>query len=105
MAAYLVVEVSVTDADEYEHYRELAHLAEAQFPEFRLLARGGSGGDDRTDNLEGDWEPELLVIAEFSSHQAAEDFYYSEAYQKALRVREGSAASRAVLISRDEDAL
>lgn len=103
MAAYLVVEVNVADADEYARYRRAAKDAEADSPGFRLLTRGGWGGDDPTVGLEGDWDPELLVIVEFPSREDAEEFYYSDKYQEALKIRERSSSSRALLISSQTD--
>ena len=58
MAAYVIVDIEVTDPAGYEEYRKLAGPAVAAF-EGRFLVRGGA-----TATLEGDWHPARIVVLE-----------------------------------------
>ena len=77
MAAYLLVDCEVTDAERYERYKQLAPAAIAKFGG-RYLARGGA-----TDVLEGNWLPRRVVVLEFPSTDAARRFYDSPEYRAA----------------------
>ena len=49
--------------------------------------------------LEGDWHGDQTVVLEFDSVDAARDWYESEAYQKAAKLRQAAADCNAVIIS------
>jgi uncharacterized protein (DUF1330 family) len=49
--------------------------------------------------LEGDWHGDQTVILEFESVQAAGAWYQSDAYQKAIPLRQAAADTNAVIIS------
>ena len=59
----------------------------------RFLARGGELAV-----LEGDWQPSRLVLLEFENVAAARDWYQSEIYQQAKKLRDGAARLRMVAI-------
>ena len=92
MAAYVVVEVTVTNPEPYAAYRDLATASVARYGG-RFLARGGA-----ITPLEGDWQPQRLVIIEFPSVAAAHAFYHSDDYQQALQVRLANSVGRALII-------
>ena len=48
--------------------------------------------------MEGDWQPERVVIAKFPSFGAAKAFYDSAEYLKARQAREGAAIMRLVVV-------
>ena len=81
MSAYVIVDVTQTDADAAARYRELAGPAVARHGG-RYVARGGAIG-----TLEGDWAPERIVIIEFASVDAARAWYESTEYSEARAVR------------------
>ncbi len=90
MAAYLVVDATVTDPQRFLEYRELAQVAVAQYGG-RYLVRGG-----KTESLEGDWRPNRLVIVEFPSVEQIRLFYDSPEYL-AARAARAEAADFAML--------
>ena len=92
MAAYVVVEVTVTNPEPYAAYRDLATASVARHGG-RFLARGGA-----ITPLEGDWQPQRLVIIEFPSVAAAQAFYQSDDYQEALQIRLANSVGRALII-------
>ena len=84
MAVYVVVDIKMTDAEKMQEYRRLAEIAVQKFGG-RYLARGG-----KTEILEGDWQPERLVLLEFPSAQAVRSFYDSPEYLAARTARAGA---------------
>ena len=92
MAAYVIVETDITDATQYEQY-QAASPAAIQAGGGRFLARGGELAV-----LEGDWRPSRLVVLEFEDLAAARDWYQSEVYQQAKKLRAGAARLRMVAI-------
>lgn len=91
MAAYLVVDATVTDPQQFMEYRELAQVAVAKYGG-RYLVRGG-----KTESLEGDWRPDRIVIVEFPSAAGIHLFYDSPEYL-AARAARAKAADFAMLV-------
>jgi len=77
MPALWIAHVTVTDADAYGKYAELAGPAIAAHGG-TFIARGG-----RFVQLEGKERPRN-VVAKFPTVEAAVDCYHSDAYQEAL---------------------
>ena len=92
MAAYVIVETDITDAAQYEQYKAASPAAVAAGGG-RFLVRGGELAV-----LEGDWQPSRLVVLEFEDLAAARDWYRSEIYQQAKKLRDGAARLRMVAI-------
>jgi uncharacterized protein (DUF1330 family) len=89
--AYVVVEISVQDAETYERYKELAPPSIAKHGG-RYLVRGGA-----TRPLEGDWRPSRFVVLEFPSTGDAERWWSSPEYADAKALRHASARSSMLL--------
>ena len=87
MAAYLIVDLTITDPSGFEEYRKQVPATIAQYGG-RYLVRGG-----RIECLEGEWAPERIVVLEFPSMEAARRWYDSEEYRgpKTLRMRSATA--------------
>ena len=91
-AGYLIANVRVTNPEQYEQYRKWSSAAfEAHNAE--ICVRGG-----RVQVLEGDWQPERVVVVKFPSMDAAKAFYNSPEYGKARAAREGAAIMRLVIV-------
>ena len=83
MAAYVLVDIEVTDQETYDDYRrQVPPLVEKYGGKY--LVRGGD-----LETLEGDWQPKRLIVLEFPSVVNAKQFYDSEEYGplKALRIK------------------
>ncbi|GMU45590.1 MAG: DUF1330 domain-containing protein [Pseudomonadales bacterium] len=93
MPAYVIVEIDITDPELYERYKQLAPTT-VQAYGGRYLARGGA-----TVALEGDWNPERLVILEFASLDQAQAWHDSPEYRAARSLRWRSAQSRMLAIA------
>lgn len=87
MAAYLIANITVTDAAGYDDYRLRAPAVVAQYGG-RYLVRGGP-----LHPKEGSLGLDRFVIIEFASLAAAEAFYHSAEYAPLLALRSASTRS------------
>lgn len=92
MAAYLVVDIDVTNPTQFEEYKKLAPAAIAKYGG-RYIIRGGA-----YEALEGNWAPQRLTIVEFDSMEKARAFYTSPEYTDAIKARAGAANFKALLV-------
>ncbi len=93
MAAYIILDINVRDAAQFEAYQQGAPATVAQYGG-RYLVRGG-----QHETLEGNWHPTRLVVLEFPSAEAARRWYESEAYEKVKPLRRQRARSDIVLVT------
>jgi uncharacterized protein (DUF1330 family) len=49
--------------------------------------------------VEGDWHGSQTVVLEFESVDAAKEWYYSDAYQEAAKIRQRAAECNGVIVS------
>ena len=92
MSAYVVIEIVVKNPEGYEEYKRLAPPTIAAYGG-KYLARGG-----KAENLEGDWQPNRIVILEFESVEKARQWLDSEEYQEAKALRHKYATSNAIVV-------
>jgi len=92
MSAYIIANVRVTDAAQYEKYKALSTLAFRQYGA-EVCVRGGA-----VEVLEGDWQPDRLVVLKFASVAQAKAFNESAEYTLARAARDGAAVMRMVLV-------
>ncbi len=90
--AYVICYVNVTDTEAYDEYRRLAGLAADKFG-VNYLARGG-----HTEVLEGDQDPQRVVIIEFPDADTARAWYNSAEYTAARAARANAATASFVLV-------
>lgn len=73
--------------------------------EYARLASKAMGGativavDQKPEVIEGAWHGTQTVVLEFESVDAAREWYYSDAYQAAAKVRQGAAECNGVILS------
>ena len=92
MAAYIIAEVEVQDAERYEDYKPMVPPTLAEYGG-RFIVRGGAA-----EALEGEWSPRRVVIMEFPSAEQARAWWGSEAYAPAKELRQATADSRLILV-------
>lgn len=92
MAAYAIAEVDVSDIEMFKTYMDLVPKTVEKFGG-RYLVRGGE-----MKVIEGDWNPKRLVIIEFEDADRGMEWYNSEEYSQALRLRQRSAQTNLVFI-------
>jgi uncharacterized protein (DUF1330 family) len=92
MAAYVIAEVTVTDPQGFEDYRQMVPATVVQFGG-KFVVRGGA-----IEKLEGNWEPKRLVIIEFESAERAKQWWASEEYREAKALRQRTAQTNLLVI-------
>lgn len=92
MPAYIVAFVEVLDEEKFRAYQRAASESFAAYGA-RFLTPGGSHKV-----LEGVAEDRTCVLVEFPSMEQAEAFWKSDAYQSAVRLREGAANMQVILM-------
>jgi uncharacterized protein (DUF1330 family) len=92
MPAYMIARVSVTDWDKYKQYMKLAPEIIEKFGG-KFIVRGG-----QTVTLEGPTEKWRIVVVEFPDLEKAKEFYYSQDYTAARKIREGAALAQFVAV-------
>jgi uncharacterized protein (DUF1330 family) len=92
MPGYIIVQIRVHDAVQYERYKQLAQDSVAAYGG-RYIVRGGAA-----ETLEGSWSPARLVILEFPSVSAARDWWHSPEYAEGKALRHAVASSEMLLV-------
>ena len=92
MAAYLLVDVEVTDPAGFEEYKQQVPATLARYGG-RYLVRGG-----HTETLEGSWRPKRVVILEFPDRAAAKAWWSSQEYAALKALRQRSARTELVVV-------
>ncbi|MBK7426890.1 MAG: DUF1330 domain-containing protein [Saprospiraceae bacterium] len=92
MSAYIIVDVSILDKEEYKTYVSLTPAAIEAFGG-KFIVRGG-----KTETLEGDWEPGRIVVLEFSDANQARSWWDSELYAPAKSIRQRAAKTQMILV-------
>jgi uncharacterized protein (DUF1330 family) len=82
--AYLIVEMHITDMEQYKQYMAAAPAAVKAYGG-EYLVRGG-----RHETLEGDWQPHRVAMLRFPSFEQAKAFYDSEHYRGVRAKRAGA---------------
>ncbi len=84
MSAYIIVDMQISDLEQYQRYMAEAPTAvEAAGGEY--LVRGG-----RFEVLEGHWQPARIALLRFPSFDQAKTFYDGELYRQARAKRQGA---------------
>ncbi len=92
MAAFVIVEVSVQDHKEYEEYKKLTPATLAAY-DGKFVVRGG-----QTETLEGEWQPDRIVVLEFPTVERAKEWWNSEIYTKAKEIRQRTAMTKMIVV-------
>lgn len=92
MAGYVIADVDVTDPDLFAEYRKLVSATVEQFGG-KYLVRGGE-----SEVVEGDRTPHRTVVIEFESFERAREWYHSDEYAPALKMRLDSANSSVIIV-------
>jgi uncharacterized protein (DUF1330 family) len=84
---YLIVEMQVSNPEQYRLYMAAAPAAVKAFGG-EYLVRGG-----RHETLEGDWQPHRVALLRFPSYAQAKAFYEDSDYARRIRpLRDGATA-------------
>ena len=87
---YVIITEDIKDPAGMAEYGKLAAKA-------RMGHAAGLCADPTV--VEGDWHGSQTVLLEFESVDAAKEWYYSDAYQEAAKLRQGAADCNGVIVS------
>ena len=90
--AYVICYVDINDPAQYDEYRKLASVAGDKYG-VNYIVRGGA-----TEVLEGDLNPQRVVVIEFADAAAARAWYTSPEYTKARAARAGASKGSFILV-------
>jgi len=92
MAAYVIVQIEITDPVRYEEYKTLAGATVLAYGG-RFVVRGG-----KAETLEGSWKPGRVVVLEFPTAERAKEWWASETYRPAKELRHQTARTEMILV-------
>ena len=92
MSAYVIFDVDIRDPAKYQEFMNGVKPA-LEAAGCKYLARGGAHKV-----YEGDWQPRRIVLLEFPSVAAWEDFYNGATYRGLKAVRDACSEARLVCV-------
>lgn len=92
MSAYVIFDITVNDPGKYEEYKKRTMPTIAAFGG-RFIVRGG-----QLEVLEGDWQPNRIVILEFESMARAKEWINSNEYSEVKAIRHNTARSNVIVV-------
>jgi uncharacterized protein (DUF1330 family) len=92
MAAYVIVEIDVTDPVGYEEYKKHA-AATVHAHGGKYIVRGG-----QAEVLEGDWNPKRIVVLQFESMERAKEWLNCEEYREPRKMRHATAKTNMIVV-------
>jgi uncharacterized protein (DUF1330 family) len=92
MAAYVIVNVEVTDPVRYADYIKAVPPTLAAYGG-RFMVRGGAA-----ERLEGTYQPRRLVVIEFDSAERARAWWSSPEYAEPKALRQATAITDLILV-------
>ena len=92
MPAYVIVDVKINNHEDYEEYKKLTPASITAY-DGKFIVRGG-----KTETLEGDWDPERIVVLEFPTVERAKEWWTSEMYAPAKQIRQRTASTQMIVV-------
>ncbi len=92
MSAYIIVEINIKNAQLYEDYKKLTPASIKAYGG-RFVIRGA-----KTESLEGNWNPERIVVLEFPSVERAKEWWASVEYAPAKEIRQRSSFTKMLVV-------
>ena len=92
MPAYVIADATPHDPGPLEEYRRRNTEAVAKYGG-RFIVRGGA-----ISVLEGDWDPQRIVIMEFPDVEAARAWYESDDYRPLIALRRSASDTNIILV-------
>ena len=92
MSAYIIVDVKITDPEVYKGYSKLVPATVEAYGG-KFVVRGGAA-----ENLEGDWEPNRIVVLEFESVEQAKAWHNSGEYREPKSIRHSASHGKMIVV-------
>lgn len=92
MSAFVLVEVDIHDPEVYEEYKKLTPGSIEPYGG-KFVIRGNP-----IQVMEGEWTHDRLVLLEFPNKEKALEWYNSESYQKAKKIRQKASSANFFIV-------
>ena len=92
MSAFILVEVDIHNMEVYEEYKKLTPSSLEPYGG-KFVIRGLE-----VEALEGAWKHDRLVLLEFPNREKALEWYNSESYQRAKKIREKASSANFFIV-------
>ena len=92
MAAYVIAQLTITDPEGFETYRNMVPATIAKYG-CKFVVRGGN-----VETLEGHLDTQRLVIIEFENAERAKQWWASEDYREAKQLRQRTAKTQLIVV-------
>ena len=93
MAAYCIFNVlEVTDPDKMQEYKKRGTVTIAKYGG-KIICAGG-----KQEVVEGEWQPGIMIIIEFSSLDEAKKWYNSKEYEQLKLLRFPASKANAIFL-------
>ncbi len=92
MAAYIIVDVEITDPVKYAAYIRVVPPTITRYGG-RFIVRGG-----KAETLEGSWSPKRVVVLEFPTSEQAREWWASEEYSAPKVLRQSASVTQMILV-------
>src|SRR5438128_2704820 len=92
MPAYVIVNVEIQDASQYDAYKQMAPASIEAYGG-KYLVRGGA-----VDILEGRWTPRRIVVLEFPDRSKAHLWWNSAEYARGKELRQSIAYTEMIVV-------
>lgn len=99
---FVVLDITVNDTNMYEQYRINVEPIIQKYGGKYLVRSGGMAFDKDPDvkviPVEGNWNPDRLIIIEWNSIEELQNFTNSEELKKVTVLREKSATTKSIIV-------
>ena len=92
MAGYFIIQINVTDRENYKTYVEKVTPIVKKFGG-EYIIRGG-----KSENAEGSWAYERTVVLKFPNYEMVKKWHESEEYKPIKKIREENSECNAIII-------
>lgn len=92
MSAYIIVDIKITDPEQYQEYaRQAGNTVKAYGGEYLVRT-------NEVESLEGTWIPPRIVVLKFKNKAQAKAWWSSEEYHEPKATRQRASVSQMILV-------
>ena len=92
MSGYFIIQINVTNADNYKEYIEKVTPIVKKFGG-EYIVRGG-----QSEKVEGNWPFQRTVVLKFPTYDMVKEWHNSDEYKPIRKIREDNSECNAIII-------
>ncbi|AUP80549.1 DUF1330 domain-containing protein [Flavivirga eckloniae] len=92
MPAYAILDLKVFNKEKLQEYKNVAPEIIKKFGG-KIIIRGGE-----SNTVEGNWNPERIVMIEFPNYETANNWWNSDEYKIATELRKKGADTNVIIV-------